>query len=423
MNSIKTYFLCISAHLLFLTSLKAQVSAVPETLVVFGTDFSLAKIVTSNSYDLNMLIRSDIPRLNQEMVKICNQFKEKFWAKELLIDTTDVTRINAQVSATTLITNKRFIFNDGDSSVREVLKNYDVSPYRSIKGVGLLFVMEKIDEREDRESFYILMFDLQSKVIIHCDKVETGLSLIKNVIGSGWFSWKTGILKTVKAIDDVYDFWSTYPEKEKIDITEKKKKLPLNDSIHPVVIDSAAISSMKGIKLVMLDVSLALLGDDMAGAYRSQFTEKYGATNIYGVDQVASMPKINLSADYGISKKQVIGVSVGYDRCYVIWGIKPGGSDYKDTWSRYQVSLRWNYYFVRLPVFNMYAGIQGGYDFFGKTLSPCPDQFSSTVEPFPINLQLHLGMAFFIRKKTGINIRGGLGVAGDYITLGISRKL
>jgi hypothetical protein len=78
--------------------------------------------------------------------------------------------------------------------------------------------MEKIDEIDNRESFYLLMIDLHKKEIVHCEKVERGLAKGKNNFGSGWYSWKTAPFTTLKELDDAYDFWNNYPSDKPIDI-------------------------------------------------------------------------------------------------------------------------------------------------------------------------------------------------------------
>lgn len=421
MKQIYKWFICSIVFFCSGFSLLAQ-DAIPETIVIFGVDCSLSKIVTTNKYNPETLIKNDIPRLNREMAVICNQFKEKFWAKEMLIDTTDVSLRNAQLSPYTFITDTRFQFQNGDAIVREHVKTHLPSGYENKSGAGLLFVMEKIDERKDRESFYIVLFELQSGKIIHCDKVETGLSSIKNAIGSGWFSWKTGILRTIAAMDDVYEFWKLYPEQEKIDITLKKEKVQLNDSIHPIRIIPDTVKGIKNAKLLMLDMSITTFVEEMEEDYKNQLTEKYGEGSTYGVNNTSFVPQFNVSFDYGLTKKQTIGVSLGIDKCTVTWGTHSGVKEYKDIWNRYQAALRWNFYFVRVPVYHLYAGAQLTYNAYSKTLTPDPDQFSKQLVPFSVGLQLHLGMAFFIKQKTGINIRGGIGILSDYLTVGISRR-
>lgn len=413
-------FIFIAVFLSCLFSLSAQ-NTIPETIVIFGVDCSLAKIVTKNNYNAETVIRNDIPRLNREMVVICHQFKDKFWAKEMQIDTTEAAIHNSRISPYTLFTDIRFQFRNGDLIVREHLKNYNTSAYEGKQGVGLLFIMEKIDERADRESFYMLMFDLQSKRIIHCDKVETGLSSIKNAIGSGWFSWKTGIFRTIEAITDVYEFWKLYPEEEKIDISHKKEKVKLNDSIHPTRINPDTVG-IKRAKLVMLDGSITTFKEEMVEDYKNHLTEKYGDANTYDVNSSSYMPQVNLSFDYGITKKQTIGASVGFDKCTIIWGDRSGSKTYTDSWNHYQAALRWNFYFVRVPVYHLYAGAQLTYNAYSKTLAADPDQFSKQIAPFSVGMQVHMGMAFFIKQKTGINIRGGIGILSDYLTIGISRR-
>jgi hypothetical protein len=215
MHEIKKNCLLILTSLFSAISIVAQVSTTAETLVIFGTDCSLVTIVTKKEYDPQVILKSDIPRLNLETIKCCNKFKQKFWTKEILIDTADVTRINSHRSANSLLNDTPFVYTDGDKHIREVLKNYSTTAYVNATGEGLLFVMEEINERTDQESFYILVFDLQSKKIIHCDKMIRPLSVIKDKIGSGWFSWKTGIYRTLEAMDDIYIFWNTFPEKEK----------------------------------------------------------------------------------------------------------------------------------------------------------------------------------------------------------------
>ncbi|HRG52721.1 MAG TPA: DUF3575 domain-containing protein [Bacteroidia bacterium] len=393
----------------------------PDILVVYGVDCSMAKIVTRNEYNPDSLIKNDIPSLNREMVKICNQFKERFWTKQLLIDTTDVNRINSQRSATSLLVDSRYQFTNGDANARAAVKNCNTSAYKDKDGVGFLIVMEKIDERADRESFYIVLFELERKKIIHCEKVEVGLSKIKNMVGSGWFSWKTGIFRTIEAMSDIYDFWNSYPEKEKIDITTKNERYNSTYD-HPIVEKRDTTAGMKKAKIVMLDAGFPFLGTDLTAYYIAAFPIVY-KTNDYWVSDATSWPKFNLSLEYGITKKMTLGLSVGYDKCTVSWGEKLGPNKYNDTWSRYQMAVRWNYYFVRNPFFNVYCGAQAGGNYHTSKLSgPDPVTFKEEVAPVPLSIQLHIGVAYYIKKKTGINLRTGFGVASDYFTIGISRK-
>lgn len=408
------------AFLVAACALFAQQHPIPETVVVFGADCSLAKIVTTNDYNVETIVKNDFPRLNREMAVICEQFKEKFWARELVIDTTIVSKRNAERSPYTLLTDVKYQFSNGDGQARDVVTHYNTEAYAGRNGVGLLFVMEKIDERKDRESFYIVMFDLQSKKIIHCDKVETGLSSIKNAVGSGWFSWKTGIFRTIAAMDDVYEFWKLYPEEEKINVTQYKEKIQLNDSIHPIRVIPDTARGMKKAKLLMLDVSITSFTEQMKWDYEDLLIEKYGASSYYLVSNTSFIPQFNISFDYGITKRQTVGGSLGYDKCSITWG--KVYNMHTDTWKRYQAAVRWNYYFVRVPIYNLYGGVQFTYNAYSKQLGSDPDQFSKQIVPYNIGMQLHLGMAFFIKQKTGINVRGGIGVLSSYVTIGVSRR-
>jgi hypothetical protein len=196
--------------------LTGQIKEIPDTIYILGIDFSHTKIVTKNKYSQIDIIKNDFPRMNQEFVKDCRFFAHKFQANYMAVDTNDVSSINYTIDPSNLIVQSRFIFQNGDSIPRSRLKDYKIATQKNC--IGLLLVMEKIDEIDDRESFYLMMIDLYKKEIIHCEKVESGLSRAKNNFGSGWFSWKTATFTTLKEFDDAYDFWNNYPSDKPIDI-------------------------------------------------------------------------------------------------------------------------------------------------------------------------------------------------------------
>lgn len=391
----------------------AQTKSIPDTLVIFGADFSLARIVTKHAYNPHEILEIDIPRVNSEMVKTCQGFITKFQANHLIFDSTDVKRINAARNKENFFTDKRFIFSGGDSIVRQVLKNYNTKGYTN--GAGMLFVMEKVDEINDRESFYILMFDLNTKKIIHCDKIETGLSAVKNKFSAGWFSWKTGIYRTLEEMDDVYDFWNNYPENEPIDIhsgvpDKINYKSALKDPKKENQTNKG--TGIKNKKMIFFYGSISLIAEYIRSQYEFTFEERYMPYEVLGT---FSVPKLNLSFDYGFSRKHSLGITIGMDKGDITWRdstVNNNAQYYKDSWTRYQVTARYHYHFVALPFFSIYSGPQIGYNYHKQTSSDSNNSIVK-VKPFPVSAQINVGANFFIKKHIGIGLGGSLGFGGN----------
>lgn len=398
----------------------SQSTDFPKNFVIFGTDFTLAKIVTKNSYNPQSVVKIDIPRLNTEMIKICNIYSSKFRANSLIIDTSDVCINNASISPELIITDKRFIFTNSDTSVRQILKNYNTRKYG--EGIGFLLVMEKVDEIDDRESFYILMFDLQTKKVIHCEKVESKLSKVKDYYGSGWFSWKTVIFKTISAMDDIYDFWDNYPITEPINIGSAISISKNENKIIPVKkLDT--LPGIKNTKMAFINCSLTAFNTNLEPKYNLSFsTLNNGSTN-YGIIGFFAGPKYNAFFEYGLSKKIAIALSAGYEKSTIIWGDTLNNTEnYTDTWIRYQISLKCNYYFIARPKVHLYMGPQLAYNIIHVS-STGSSIYSSRVTPLLITGQVNFGFTYFIKKVIGINAAIGFGFGScDILTVGLGYK-
>jgi hypothetical protein len=390
----------------------------PDTLVIFGADFSLEKIVTKHDYNPQEVLQIDLPKVNSEMVKISQSYIINFQANHLLFDSIDVTRMNASIKTVHLFTDKRFTFSAGDSIVRTVLKNYNTKGYKN--GAGLLFVMEKVDEIADRESFYILMFDLNTKKIIHCDKIETGLSRVKNKFPSGWFSWKTGINKTLEEMDHVYDFWNSYPEDRPIDIRSDAPDQAKNNT--PLASKKEDKSmGIKNKKMTTINGALTNFETNLEPKYRQAFLTD--PPNNYGVTGFYVNPKFNIAFDYGMSKKISIGFLAGYEKSFLIWGdtLYNTGKN-TDTWKRFQIAVKANYYFISLPKVSLSIGPQLAYNIL-KASSTSRIDYTPLIEPLPITGQLNFNFAYYFKGLIGINAGIGLGFGScDIFTIGICGK-
>lgn len=412
-------------------------------VVIMGVDMSQAKIVTRNNYDVNAIIKNDIPRLNQELTRICIQYREEFKGDQLIVDTNEVARKNALIIPESILADKRFLFSNGDSLARSIASKYDLNGYE--RGVGFLIVMERIDEIENRESFYLVMLDLKSKKIMHCDKVEAGISAVKNSFGTGWFSWKTGFYNVIQEMGSIYDFWYNYPDGSMIELMESKTNRIKNDSLKNIHIehdvftknDSGALVKKKLVSYVSIKnkvivsafVSLAIMGNDLEDSYISAFSKNNGSNNVFGVVDTKSSLKGNLGVEYGISKKNTIGFFLGYDKASVTWAdtvnISSNGFLPTDNWTHTQFSLRWSYHIVSLTPFRLYMGAQIGYDTYRfKSAVSNPSYYYGKIEPLPISVQLNLGLSYFIKGHFGINagVAGGIG-NNDFVNIGFVYKI
>lgn len=441
MQTSKVFLYLLMLVLPILGSSQNQNNSYP--VVILGLDMSQAKIVTRHNYDPKTVINNDIPRLNQELTRICIQYREGFKGDEMIIDTNEVSRKNSVISHDNLFTDKRYMFSNGDSLARSIASKYSIESYGN--GVGFLFFMERIDEIEDRESFYILMIDLKSKKILHCDKVESGISSVKNSFGTGWFSWKTAFYNTIQEMSSIYDFWYNYPEEKPIILTEMKTGNIPRDSIQNINIEKDVLSKndtgalvKKGLisylslkKKIVISTfgSLPLMGNDLEDNYFSAFSKNNGANNVYGVIRRKSSLKANLGVEYGISKRNTIGLFLGYDKAAITWAdtvnISSNGLSQTDNWTHTQLSIRWSYHIVSLPSFRLFIGPQLGYDMYNiKPAVSNPSSYYGKIEPLPITIQLNLGLSYFIKGHFGINAGGATGIGNnDFVNIGFVYKI
>jgi hypothetical protein len=417
---MKKHFIFLLISLFISENFFSQTNSIPDTLVIFGADFSLSKIVTKHNYNPDEVLQVDFPRVNYELIKISQSFITNFQAHHVIFDSADVKRINGGIKKENLFTDKRFIFSGGDSIVRTVLKNYNTTGHTN--GAGLVFVMEKIDEIDDRESFYLLMFDLNTKKIIHCDKIETGLSRVKNEFPSGWFSWKTGINKTLEEMDDVYDFWNNYPEKEPINISAKAPNKSTTEWEEIKQKKKDSIPGVKNWKIISVNVALNMLSTNLDTKYRKSFASR-GLDNSFGITDFYALPKFNLGFQYGIKQKLLLGAGIGYDKSTIEWGDTLNNTfRNNDTWQRYQIFATVNYSIVKSPKFIFYIGPQLGYNII-KFSYTGPGTPINNVELSPLTGQVNIGISYFIKGIVGINHEMALGFGScDFFKIGITAK-
>lgn len=147
-----------------------------------------------------------------------------------------------------------------------------------------------------------------------------------------------------------------------------------------------------------------------------------GIPKIFSSSQI---PLINLGVDYGIARRFSLGVAFGFQK--ITLNGEANDSTFNnptlgtDTWTRYHIAVRGDYYIVANENVNLYTGLKIGYNMytvkstFTKTDPSYISKLHSKVSnPLTTGVQAHFGFSYFFNGMIGINTEVGLAIGGPY---------
>jgi|LakMenE18May11ns_1017448.scaffolds.fasta_scaffold9562134_1 hypothetical protein len=155
--------------ILFIVSSKFIFAQSTDEVVWFGLDFTQARMIGSEGF-------TDVPKIkdyyfnewNNVIVTEADKFdiKKYFGRSNVKRDLSVVERRNKTVNTTNLVTNNTYTLDR--NAVDKVIKDYKSKE----SGVGLVFIVESFDKTKEKAYVYVTTFDIATKKIIKCEKIE-----------------------------------------------------------------------------------------------------------------------------------------------------------------------------------------------------------------------------------------------------------
>lgn len=159
-----------------------------DEIVWFGVDFTQARLIGADGF-------TDVPKIKDYYFKEWNDVIVtesdkynigKYFAKSSVKrDLTVCERRNKTVNISTLVTNNSYTLDR--SAIDKVIKDYKSTE----KGTGLVFVVESFDKTKEKAFIYVTTFDIATKKIIKCVKVEG------SAVGFGFRNYWLGAIANV----------------------------------------------------------------------------------------------------------------------------------------------------------------------------------------------------------------------------------
>lgn len=153
-----------------------------------------------------------------------------------------------------------------------------------------------------------------------------------------------------------------------------------------------------------------------------QYTTYDSSANIVPIINTSSqIPLINVGADYGFAKKFSVGVAFGYQSIKLNASAASNGIAGTDTWTRFHMSGRADYYIVANEHINLYTGLKIGYNIYNvkSTYTSIDPAYISKLKsyvsgPLKTGVQAHFGFSYFFNGMIGFNTEVGIAVGGPY---------
>ncbi len=157
------------------TNIQAQTSIVdvfnPDTPITYmGIDFSNAKCFGEERFDVTDITRkiNDLVINEYDKYNVTEALKKNF--VNIKFDLT--WKLNAKIEADNF-----FTYSPGDlnkmkeEDIQKIVSMYDFSSYEKNKGIGLVFIVDNINKKEDKESVWVTFLDMNSNKVIFTEKV------------------------------------------------------------------------------------------------------------------------------------------------------------------------------------------------------------------------------------------------------------
>lgn len=172
----------------FLVVKSVSFSQSTTDVVWFGIDFTQARLVGSEGFtDVQKIKDYYFNEWNNVVVTESDKYNiQKYFGKTTVNrDLTIAERRNKTVSTANLVTNNSYTLDR--SIVDKVIKDYKSKQ----TGVGLVFIVESFDKTKEKAFVYVTMFDIATKKIIKCEKVEG------SAVGFGFRNYWLGAIANV----------------------------------------------------------------------------------------------------------------------------------------------------------------------------------------------------------------------------------
>ena len=181
---MKKYILFLS-FIFIVNLLKAQNSS---EIVWFGVDFTQARLIGSEGFtDVQKIKDYYFSEWNNIIVTESDKYNiQKYFAKSSVKrDLTICERRNKTVNVTNLVTNNTYTLDR--NMVDKVIKDYKSKE----TGTGLVFIVESFDKTKEKAIIYVTMFDIATKKVIKCEKIEGA------AVGFGFRNYWLGAIANV----------------------------------------------------------------------------------------------------------------------------------------------------------------------------------------------------------------------------------
>jgi hypothetical protein len=164
-----------SVLVVFALSLKSQDKNLMfgDSIVWFGVDFSHGKFLGDFAAKSELgpgsesaIIRDEIPRWNLLFLKEPRHFPidEAAHKKAVYYDINSVTKINAEIKPDSAFSDLgNYKIKDPDKTFAEMISKYSSDKSR---GLGLVFVLEYFNDKQNEGSAYAVFFDIAEKKVI-----------------------------------------------------------------------------------------------------------------------------------------------------------------------------------------------------------------------------------------------------------------
>ncbi len=145
------------------------------------------------------------------------------------------------------------------------------------------------------------------------------------------------------------------------------------------------------------------------------------ANSVPIINTTSQIPLINVGVDYGFARKFSVGVAFGYQSIKLNASAASNGIAGTDTWTRFHMSGRADYYIVAKENINLYTGLKVGYNIYNvkSTYTTIDPTYISKLKsyvsgPLKVGVQAHFGFSYFFNGMIGINTEVGIAVGGPY---------
>lgn len=135
----------------------------------------------------------------------------------------------------------------------------------------------------------------------------------------------------------------------------------------------------------------------------------------------SQIPLINVGVDYGFARRFSFGAAFGFQSIKLNASAASNGIAGTDTWTRFHMAGRADYYIVANENINLYTGLKIGYNIYNvkSTYTSIDPSYISDLKtyvsgPLKTGVQAHFGFSYFFNGMIGVNTEVGIAVGGPY---------